>query len=55
MKKTYISPMMECVEVEPTRFLCDSFNMNVSSDSADGDGEAPMLNSDEIFQLFLIH
>ena len=45
---------MECVEVEPAHFLCDSFSMNVSNDPADGDGEAPRLNDDELFQLFLI-
>lgn len=56
MKKTYIEPYMECVEIEPTRFLCDSFPVNVSNDPASGDAEAPgMLNDDEIFQLFLIH
>ena len=57
MKKTYIYPTMECVNIEPSRFLCESMDVNGETTKGFGDSLAPELpgfSDDELFQLFLI-
>ena len=56
MKKIYIAPLMEVVDIHVSHPLLDTSTLSVGNDMNSGSADAPgMLNDDEIFQLFLIH
>ena len=54
MKKTYISPSMYVVNMETTKNLLLPMS-DMTKANAEDSYSPPMLNDDEIFQLFLIH